>query len=283
MSATDAIALGLGAAAAAEATGVTNFTGDGQQGDRGDGGLDVPEVPTGLDPDTVMELVSSASSGGSAGASAGELADALSTAIQAGRESASGGSASEIADQLSDQLPDREDADSSVPDWMTGDGDPPWETDSSDSSGSGSSSSSGGSSSSSGGSSGGGGKGPHFMTKLVGNDKEGVQPGDVVAAGFEAAKGAGEAGEATVSTAEDGIDTIHKTGRTIREAGELALTGKADTSGTLAKDRGKVGIDFNGDGSPGGPVGEGLAEMDPIGEAAEETGRAVRNKLGGLL
>jgi hypothetical protein len=117
------------------------------------------------------------------------------------------------------------------------------------------------------------------MSEYLTNEDDGIQAGDAAAAAFEAGKGAEEAGNTAVSTVEDGIDAVSKTGRTAREAFNLVTTGKADTEGTLAKDRGEVMFDYDGDGQPGGPVGEGLTKFDPVGNAAEEAGEKLREVL----
>lgn len=106
----------------------------------------------------------------------------------------------------------------------------------------------------------------------------------------EYVKGGAETLEQTGNVVSEGRDApgdaasfAGKTGETVREAGKLLLTGEADTSNTHARDRGRVGLDFSGDGETGGNLSARFDGIDPVGDAAEDAGKAVREKLGGWL
>lgn len=88
---------------------------------------------------------------------------------------------------------------------------------------------------------------------------------EFVRGGAETLQEGGDAVKETVGgggdVVNDIVDFSGKTGETVREAGSLLLTGEADTSNTHARDRGRVGLDFSGDGNPGGKLSERLGGL----------------------
>lgn len=241
--------------AATEATGVTNVTGGGSG--RGSGGPSLGDIAN-----VVEANQADTPDMGSLAQAVAQATESGTTVVRAGGEGSSSGGIQAAIQALREQRQQVEDTTNTVKEttdllaeirqWReenipTPDRDRDQNQD--------------GSNGSSGGSGGGGGSGGNG-SRTQGSDGYDIQTdydgmfSEEVRGGAEILNQSGGVIDAVTSAPGDAAGFAGASGRTIGEAWDLVTKGRADTSGTLAKDRGEVMLDFSGDGNPGGKLSD---------------------------